>query len=272
MCPVVLVGQLDFDMSPGHIFSQGVLATTTSLGGRTMESVVGTRGRNEPRLPLHSVAVPTLSGAGLRSELLRLRSELVLFPLSVSATPTSPFPGGTRGKEPICQRRRYKRWGFKPWVGKIPWRRARWPTPVCLPGEPHRQKSLAGYHPWGCKGSDTTERLSTAPQHRCACPWEGPWQLLNVWWCGGCGCLCTELRTASDALPVRRERLPHVWVSFIPHGQHLPSAPVSGASKCSGAPPKWTLPIVFPLVPSALQPSKGAHLSILDLRAGAPNM
>ena len=32
------------------------------------------------------------------------------------------FPGGTSGKEPTCQCRRHKRWGFNPWVGKIPWR------------------------------------------------------------------------------------------------------------------------------------------------------
>ena len=31
------------------------------------------------------------------------------------------------------------------------------PTPVFLPGESHRQRSLAGYHPWGHKESDTTE-------------------------------------------------------------------------------------------------------------------
>ena len=31
------------------------------------------------------------------------------------------FPGGTGGKEPTCQCRRYKRCGFDPWVGKIPW-------------------------------------------------------------------------------------------------------------------------------------------------------
>ena len=30
------------------------------------------------------------------------------------------FLGGTRGKEPICQWRRCKRWGFDPWVRKIP--------------------------------------------------------------------------------------------------------------------------------------------------------
>ena len=30
------------------------------------------------------------------------------------------FPGGTSGKEPTFQCRRYKRHGFDPWVGKIP--------------------------------------------------------------------------------------------------------------------------------------------------------
>ena len=28
----------------------------------------------------------------------------------------------------------------------------------------HGQRSLVGYSPWGCKESDTTERLSTAQQ------------------------------------------------------------------------------------------------------------
>jgi len=40
---------------------------------------------------------------------------------------------------------------------KIPWRRKWQPTPVFLPGESHGQRSLAGYSPRGCKGSDTTE-------------------------------------------------------------------------------------------------------------------
>ena len=44
-----------------------------------------------------------------------------------------------------------------PWVGKIPWRREWQPTPVFLPGEFH---GLAGYSPWGCKESDTTEQLT----------------------------------------------------------------------------------------------------------------
>ena len=50
---------------------------------------------------------------------------------------------------------------FDPWVGKIPWRRARQPTPVSFPGESHGQRSLASCSPWGHKGSETTERLST---------------------------------------------------------------------------------------------------------------
>ena len=33
------------------------------------------------------------------------------------------------------------------------------PTPVFLPGEFHRQRSLAGYSPWDRKGLNTTEQL-----------------------------------------------------------------------------------------------------------------
>ena len=48
-------------------------------------------------------------------------------------------------KEPACQCRRHKGGGFDPWVRKIPWRRARQPTAVFLPGESHGQRSLEGY-------------------------------------------------------------------------------------------------------------------------------
>ena len=33
-------------------------------------------------------------------------------------------------------------------------------TPVFLPEKSHRQRSLVGYHPQGCKESDVTEPLS----------------------------------------------------------------------------------------------------------------
>ena len=69
-------------------------------------------------------------------------------------------PRWPSGKEPARQCKRYRRRGFDPWVRKIPWRRDWKPTPVFLPGESHGQRNLAGYRPWGHKGSDTTERLS----------------------------------------------------------------------------------------------------------------
>ena len=72
-------------------------------------------------------------------------------------THTHGILGGTRGKEPACQCRRWNRRGFDPWVGKIPWSRIWQPTPVFLPGESHGQRSLVGYSPWGRKESDMTE-------------------------------------------------------------------------------------------------------------------
>ena len=50
--------------------------------------------------------------------------------------------------------------GFDLWVGKIPWRRERLPTPVFWPGEFHRP-----YNPWGCKESDVTFTFSRVGIH-----------------------------------------------------------------------------------------------------------
>ena len=48
------------------------------------------------------------------------------------------------------------------WVQSLEflWRREWVPTPVFLPGEFHRLKSLAGYSPWGRKESEMTKQLS----------------------------------------------------------------------------------------------------------------
>ena len=62
------------------------------------------------------------------------------------------FPGGSAGKESACKAGGP---GFDPWVGQIPWRRERLPTPVFWLGKFHGL-----YSPWGCKESDMTERLS----------------------------------------------------------------------------------------------------------------
>ena len=67
------------------------------------------------------------------------------------------FPGGTDGKESACQFRRPKKCRFDPSVGKVPWRRARQPTPVFLPGRFLGQRSLVGYGPWDLKELDMTE-------------------------------------------------------------------------------------------------------------------
>ena len=67
------------------------------------------------------------------------------------------FPSSTSGQELACQCKRHKKCRFYPWVGKSPWKRARQLTPVFLPGEAHKQRSLVGYSPQGHEESDMTE-------------------------------------------------------------------------------------------------------------------
>ena len=67
------------------------------------------------------------------------------------------LPRWSSGKEAISQCRRHKRHAFDPQVGKI--RRGENGNPLqysCLEN-PHGQRSLAGYRPWGRKELDTTE-------------------------------------------------------------------------------------------------------------------
>ena len=61
-------------------------------------------------------------------------------------------------------------WGCKEsdtaWVGKIPWRSARQPTSVFLPGKFHEWRNLVDYCPWDHKELDMTEQLHfTLPGH-----------------------------------------------------------------------------------------------------------
>ena len=58
------------------------------------------------------------------------------------------LPCESAGKESTCN-------VGNPWVGKIPWRMERLPTPVFWTGE-----FLGLYSPWGHKELDMTERLS----------------------------------------------------------------------------------------------------------------
>ena len=71
------------------------------------------------------------------------------------------FPGGANDKEPVCQCRRHQRHRFDPCVRKTPWSRKWQPAPIFLPGKSHRQRSLVGYRPSGCKELDTTKPICT---------------------------------------------------------------------------------------------------------------
>ena len=59
--------------------------------------------------------------------------------MQISLKISMGFPGGTSGKEPICQCRRHR---FDPWVGKILWSRKRQSALAFLPGKSHGQKNL----------------------------------------------------------------------------------------------------------------------------------
>ena len=64
------------------------------------------------------------------------------------------------GRDSTRQRRRQRRHGVDPWVGKIPWRRKCQPTSVFLPGKSPGQRSLVGSSPWCCKELGITAQLS----------------------------------------------------------------------------------------------------------------
>ena len=55
------------------------------------------------------------------------------------------LPWWLSGKASTYQCRRHKRCGFDSRVEQVPWRRAWQLTPVSLPGETHRLRSLVGY-------------------------------------------------------------------------------------------------------------------------------
>ena len=68
----------------------------------------------------------------------------------------SSFPGGSEVKAFACN---VGDLGSIPGSGRSPGEGNGNPTLVFLPGESHGWRSLVGCSPWGCKESDTTERL-----------------------------------------------------------------------------------------------------------------
>ena len=75
---------------------------------------------------------------------------------SIPAHDIWSFPGGSDGKESVCNAGEP---GSIPGSGRSPGKGMATHSPVFLPGEFHGQRSLVGYSPWGRYESDTTERL-----------------------------------------------------------------------------------------------------------------
>ena len=71
------------------------------------------------------------------------------------------FPDGSDVKESACNAGDL---GSVPGLERSPGEGHGNPHQYSFPENPYGQKSLAGYSPWGCKESDTTEWLNTA-QH-----------------------------------------------------------------------------------------------------------
>ena len=71
------------------------------------------------------------------------------------------FPGCSDGKEPACNAGEL---GSIPGLGRSPAEGHSYPLQYSCLGNPNRQRSLAGYSPWGPK--DTTEWLSTAHEQK----------------------------------------------------------------------------------------------------------
>ena len=101
------------------------------------------------------------------------------------------------------------------------------PTPVLLLGKSHGRRSLVGCSPWGCKGSDTTERLHF--HFSLSCIGEGNGNLLQcsslenprdggAWWAAVYG--VTQSQT-------RLKRLSSTTKFYIIHAL-LPGPRVSG--------------------------------------------
>ena len=68
------------------------------------------------------------------------------------------FPGGSDGKESACS---VGDLGSIPGLGRFPGGGHGNPLQYSCLENPHGQRSLVGYSPWGCKESDMTEWLST---------------------------------------------------------------------------------------------------------------
>ena len=113
------------------------------------------------------------------------------------------------GKEPEHQCRQC---GFSPWVGKIPWRRKRQPTPVFLPGKSHGQKSLWGT---GHGAAKVGYSLGTRWWQPCYKPFWNCVYLKCATMFTSYNLKVTETRTLLQMLAIHRLHVKWVWRMWI---------------------------------------------------------
>ena len=113
-------------------------------------------GKNTPFSGFDNVLHTTTSTINLCSDF----HPIFLLPKEyLDSTLKSGLPWKLNGKEYTCQCRR---WVGISELGRFPVRKKWQPTPVFLPGKSLRQRSLVGYHPYGCK--PTGQNLETKQQ------------------------------------------------------------------------------------------------------------
>ena len=133
----MIIGEFQVTRSTIKMSQQGLIALCSQPFCDNISKTMPTQGSN--RTPLFDVADQKKSGE-------------LHFVLGAKVQWGLPS-----GKERILQCRRRKTDGFKPWIQKLPWRRAWQATPVFLPGESHGQRILQATQSIGLDTTEATE-------------------------------------------------------------------------------------------------------------------
>ena len=123
------------------------------------------------------------------------------------------FPGGSDSKESTCSAGDL---GSIPGLGRSPAEGHGNPLQYSCLENPHGQRNLAGYSPWGCKELDMTEQLSTSTgSMQSFCPSNSWWEfcsqnntLMKTHW----GCIIT-IESKGDNYFSIRNVLTFTWGS-----------------------------------------------------------
>ena len=113
-----------------------------------------------------------------KKKTLHERSAKVTFQEGQMHWERASFVAQTVSNPPVMQEAQVQ----SPDQSKTPWRRECLPTPVCLPGKFHGQRSLMGYSPWGRKESDTVEWLTSGTRGLSVCLFSTVYFILEFSW------------------------------------------------------------------------------------------